>query len=162
MGLHRIISSTSIAIRFRNSIVVGTMKFSASEMVGNTTAVPPGRGDSPLHRLGQVAQSHVAGIELTPTRTDPDDRTAAHRLSAQSSGPEKRPFDRATHITGEVITVDRRPASGRGVPWTAAAQSCSLFFHLVCHLLHSSIVDVRVMHHVVPIRGQSPHCPPRK
>ena len=41
MGLHRIISSTSMAIRFRNNIVVGTMKFSASEMVGNTTAVPP-------------------------------------------------------------------------------------------------------------------------
>jgi len=40
-GLHRIISSTSIAIRLRSSIVVGLIMFSCNEMVGNTTAVPP-------------------------------------------------------------------------------------------------------------------------
>src|SRR5207248_1476442 len=34
-------SSTSIAIRFRNSIAVGFIRFSPSEMVGNSRGSPP-------------------------------------------------------------------------------------------------------------------------
>ena len=40
-GLARIDSSTSIAIRLRNSMVVGRMNISPREMVGNSRGTPP-------------------------------------------------------------------------------------------------------------------------
>ena len=41
IGLARIHSSTSILIRLRNSMVVGRIKVSPSEMVGNSSGKPP-------------------------------------------------------------------------------------------------------------------------
>ena len=121
MGLQRIISSTSIAIRFRSSIVVGTMKFSASEIVGNTTAVPPAavtplftdsaRSRSPmLQGLSslQLEQIPMIGRRRTASLLNPPARRKARSIEPRM-------------ITGEVITVDRRPASSGRVPWVCVA-----------------------------------------
>jgi len=52
-------SSTSIAIRFLNSIVVGFMRISPSEIVGNSSGNPPALNHAALHRLRDLAQVRV-------------------------------------------------------------------------------------------------------
>ncbi len=90
MGLQRIISSTSIAIRLRNSIVLGATSCSCSEIVGNTTAVPPAavtprRTDSAspakpwLHGFSSLQLEHtpMTGRRRTASRLRPPARKNA-------------------------------------------------------------------------------------
>ena len=72
-------SSTSIAMRLRNSIVVGFIRTSPSEMVGNSSGKPPARPHAALHRLRHLAQVRVAVGQLRPGVGDADHRAGRRR-----------------------------------------------------------------------------------
>ncbi len=101
IGLQRIISSTSIDIRFRSNIVVGATRFSWSEIVGNTTAVPPAavtprRTDSARSRRPrlqgfsslQLEQIPMIGRRRTSSRLKPPARKNA-RFGQPNKGSVK-------------------------------------------------------------------------
>ena len=61
-GLARMVSSTSIAIRLRKSMVVGFMNASPSEIVGNSSGSPPACSTP---RLTAAARPRKCTLQLT-------------------------------------------------------------------------------------------------
>ena len=88
IGLARIDSSTSIAIRLRNIMVVGFMNGSPSEMVGNSSGSPPACSTP---RLTAAASPRKWMLQLT---------SSLHELQTPITG---RPS-----IASWVIPSDRR------------------------------------------------------
>ena len=82
-------SSTSIAMRLRKSIVVGFIRFSPSEIVGNSSGRPPAASTPRLTasasprkcRLQLTSSDHELQMPTTgrPSRADGGDALAAHR-----------------------------------------------------------------------------------
>ena len=84
-------SSTSIAIRLRNNIVVGFMYCSPSEITGNSSGKPPRRPHAALHGVGHLPQVRVAVVQLAERIANADHRLAVERLARNA---EARTFAR--------------------------------------------------------------------
>ncbi len=82
-GCARIISSVSMAIRFRRNIEVGLAKDSWMEIVGNSIGRPPGQHHAALHRLDESRHIAVAGVEVAEGVVMP----MIGRSSASSENP---------------------------------------------------------------------------
>ena len=94
-GWARIISSTSIAIRLRNIIVVGDIVVSPSEMTGNSSGKPPACQTPRLTASATSCRWIVAVIQFAPRVADADDRPPVHVRArvprAHQEGPRDRP-----------------------------------------------------------------------
>ena len=90
-------SSTSIDIRFRNSIAVGFIRFSPSEIVGNSSGTPPAAS--------------------TPRRTA-SPRPRRCRLQVTSSDQQF-----AIPTTGRPASAEREPSAWSEVRWMNPARS---------------------------------------
>ena len=103
-GLERIISSTSIDMRFRYSIVVGFVSISLSEMVGNSKGSPPAwctprltaSISSPKWRLQLTSSECELAMPITgrpeiEASENPSDRSAVRcRKPKRSRGANQR------------------------------------------------------------------------
>ena len=83
-GLARMDSSTSMAIRLRNSMVVGRMNISPSEMVGNSSGKAAGRPHAALDGFGDRAQVRVAVVQFAPGIADADDRLVLEYVGGEA------------------------------------------------------------------------------
>ena len=110
IGWPRIISSVSIAIRLRNSMVVGDRKISPSEMVGNSSGRPPACHTPALHRLGHLPQVPVAVIELAPGLGEAD-HGAREILPGQAHPAGEGAADEQTEVG---VAVVRQAAANAG------------------------------------------------
>ena len=100
-GFARSNSSTSMAMRLRNSIAVGRISVSPSDIVGNSSGNPPASQTPRLTAFGDSAQVRVAGRELGPAVRDADHRAAVEDLGHETLGSQPGTIDHA------------RPAFGR-------------------------------------------------
>ena len=80
MGCARIISSVSMAIRLRSSMVVGEQKDSCSEMVGNTKGIPPAASTPRL--TASITCGAVAWHGLKSEAVEPMPTTGRSRTSS--------------------------------------------------------------------------------
>ena len=99
-GYERMHSSTSIAMRLRKSIALGFMRFSPSEMVGNSSGRPPGLQDAALGRVGEPAEVQVAVDELGPRVADADHGAAVERGPRDALGLDRGSVDEAREVVG--------------------------------------------------------------
>ena len=83
-GLARIDSSTSIAIRLRNSMVVGRMNISPSEMVGNSSGNPPAAHTPRFTASATSRRCEVAVVQLAPGVADADDRLVLEDVGVEA------------------------------------------------------------------------------
>ena len=97
-GLARIDSSTSIAIRLRNSMVVGRMNVSPSEIVGNSSGTPPAAQTPRFTASATSRKSDVAVVQFAPGVADADNRLALEDIGIQSLRADIR-------APGEVVIV---------------------------------------------------------
>ena len=93
-GSALIISSTSIAIRFRSSIEVGYENASCSETVGNTNGSAPAIAHAARDGLGHLRRGLVAGIEVGGGGEDADDRpverVVGEARALQEAAPQEK------------------------------------------------------------------------
>src|SRR5438067_1403552 len=111
-------SSTSIAIRLRNNIAVGFIKFSPNEMVGNSSGRPPA---SRTPRLTASASDRKCKLQLTSSDQELQIPTTGRPASALREIDSLRPGDVMVVSTcrgsywGELLATASRYRGARGL-----------------------------------------------
>ena len=87
MGFARIDSSTSMAIRLRNIMVVGAMNISPNEMLGNSSGTPP---NARTPRLTASATSRKWALQLVNSLQELQIPTIGLRSNTSAGNPSER------------------------------------------------------------------------